>query len=182
MAGEIARLLNAPLDIFVVRKLGVPGFEELAMGAVAIHGAKYIDPDVVEAFHIPNEVIESVVESERREMTRREKAYRGSKPPAEVRNRIVILVDDGIATGSTMRVAIAALRQLGPARVIVATGVAPLATLMRLNSEADEVVALLAPRDFRAVGQFYESFPQLEDEDVRALLSEASLRKAKSAA
>jgi len=182
VAHEIARYLNAPLDIFVVRKLGVPGFEELAMGAIAMHGAKFIETNVVEAFHIRDEVIERVVQDERREMARREKAYRGERPAIDVRGRVVILVDDGIATGSTMRVAIAALRQLGPARVVVATGVAPLSTSMLLSAEADEFVALLTPRDFRAVGQFYEDFPQLSDDDVRALLDHSKVQNAETAA
>jgi len=182
VAHEISRLLNAPLDIFIVRKLGVPGFEELAMGAVAMHGAKYLDPDVIDAFHIHEEVIDRVVQHERAEMARREKAYRNGKPPLDVQNRIVILVDDGIATGSTMRVAIAALRQLHPARLIVATGVAPSSTLARLSTEADEVVSLMAPRDFQAVGQFYDLFPQLSDNDVRELLQDTDASNDETAA
>lgn len=169
VAHEIAETLGAPMDIFLVRKLGVPGFEELAMGAVAMGGAKFVDPDVVDAFHVSAEAVEQVVQAERREMARREMEYRGDRRPIEVRGRVVILVDDGIATGSTMRVAIAALRQLGPLRVVVATGVAPLSTSMLLAAEADEFVSLLTPREFRAVGQFYDSFPQLTDEDVRAI-------------
>jgi putative phosphoribosyl transferase len=155
------------MDIFVVRKLGVPGFEELAMGAIAAGGAEYIDENVVESLQISREAIDSVVLAERAEMARREGAYRGSRGAIEVRGRVVILVDDGIATGSTIRVAIAALRGLGPVRVIVATGVAPASTAKMLAAEADEFVALLTPVDFRAVGQFYENFPQLTDEDVR---------------
>jgi putative phosphoribosyl transferase len=182
IAAEISKSLHAPMDVFIVRKLGVPGFEELAMGAVAMRGAKFIDPDVVEAFHISDEVIEQVVETERREMARREKEYRGDRPPLQVRDRVVILVDDGIATGSTMRVAIAALRQLGPARVIAATGVAPLSTSLLMSSIADEFISLLTPREFRAVGQFFERFPQLTDDDVRALLDRGRASKAESAA
>ncbi len=170
IAHEIAKILHAPLDVFVVRKLGVPELEELAMGAVAMGGAEYIDENVAGAFNISREAIDEVVRTARIEMERRELAYRGERPPVDVRGRVVILVDDGIATGSTMRVAIAALRKLGPARVIVATGVAPASTAEMLAAEADEFVALLTPLDFRAVGQFYESFPQLSDEDVRALL------------
>jgi len=147
-----------------------------------MRGAKFIEANVVEAFHIREEVIERVVQDERREMARREKAYRGERPAIDVRGRVVILVDDGIATGSTMRVAIAALRQLGPARVVVATGVAPLSTSMLLSAEADEFVALLTPRDFRAVGQFYEDFPQLSDDDVRALLDHSKVPDAETAA
>lgn len=172
IAREIAKILDTPMDVFVVRKLGVPEFEELAMGAVAMGGAEYIDEDVVGSFHISREVIDEVVRAARIEMARRELAYRGEQPPVDVRGRVVILVDDGIATGSTMRVAVAALRKLGPARVIVATGVAPASTAKLLAAEADEFVALLTPTDFRAVGQFYESFPQLSDEDVRALMGQ----------
>jgi putative phosphoribosyl transferase len=167
IAREIAKRLRAAMDIFVVRKLGVPGFEELAMGAIAAGGAEYIDENVVESLQISREAIDSVVLAERAEMARREGAYRGSRGAIEVRGRVVILVDDGIATGSTIRVAIAALRGLGPVRVIVATGVAPASTAKMLAAEADEFVALLTPVDFRAVGQFYENFPQLSDEDVR---------------
>jgi putative phosphoribosyl transferase len=170
IAREIAKILHAPLDVFVVRKLGVPELEELAMGAVAMGGAEYIDENVIGAFNISREAIDEVVEAARIEMARRELAYRGERPPVDVRGRVVILVDDGIATGSTMRVAIAALRKLGPARVIAAAGVAPASTAKMLAAEADEFVALLTPADFRAVGQFYESFPQLSDEDVRALM------------
>jgi len=182
VAHEIAKYLNAPLDVFVVRKLGVPGFEELAMGAIAMGGARFIEANVVEAFHIREEVIERVVRDEQREMARREKAYRGERPAIDVRGRVVILVDDGIATGSTMRVAIAALRQLSPARVVVATGVAPLSTSMLLSAEADEFVALLTPRNFHAVGQFYWDFPQLSDEDVRELLDYSKVPDAETAA
>jgi putative phosphoribosyl transferase len=167
IAREIAKRLRAPMDIFVVRKLGVPGFEELAMGAIAAGGAEYIDENVVESLQISREAIDSVVLAERAEMARRERAYRGARGAIDVRGQVVILVDDGIATGSTVRVAIAALRGLGPARVIVATGVAPASTAKMLAAEADEFVALLTPVDFRAVGQFYENFPQLSDEDVR---------------
>ena len=170
IAREIARILQAPIDVFVVRKLGVPEFEELAMGAVAMGGVEYIDEDVVGSFSISREAIDEVARAARIEMARRELAYRGERPPVDVRGRVVILVDDGIATGSTMRVAIAALRKLGPARVIVATGVAPASTAKMLAAEADEFIALMTPADFRAVGQFYESFPQLTDEDVRALM------------
>jgi putative phosphoribosyl transferase len=170
IAREIAKILHAPMDVFVVRKLGVPEFEELAMGAVAMGGAEYIDENVVGSFHISREAIDEVVRAARIEMARRELEYRGTRPPVDVRGRVAILVDDGIATGSTMRVAIAALRKLSPSRVIVATGVAPASTAKILAAEADEFVALLTPADFRAVGQFYESFPQLSDEDVRALM------------
>jgi putative phosphoribosyl transferase len=170
IAHEIAKRLQAPMDTFVVRKLGVPGFEELAMGAIATGGSEYIDENIVRSFEISREVIDEVVQAERAEMARRDRAYRGARGPIDVRDRVVILVDDGIATGSTIRVAIAALRRLGPARVIVAAGVAPASTAKMLAAEADEFVALLTPENFRAVGQFYESFPQLTDDDVRTVM------------
>lgn len=170
IAHEIAKRLQAPMDTFVVRKLGVPGFEELAMGAIATGGSEYLDENIVRSFEISREVIEEVVQAERAEMARRDRAYRGARGPIDVRGRVVILVDDGIATGSTIRVAIAALRRLGPARVIVAAGVAPASTAKMLAAEADEFVALLTPENFRAVGQFYESFPQLTDDDVRTVM------------
>ena len=137
IAHEIAKRLQAPVDILVVRKLGVPGFEELAMGAIATGGAEYIDENIVRSFEISREVIDEVVQAERAEIARRDRAYRGARGPIDVRDRVVILVDDGIATGSTIRVAIAALRRLGPARVIVATGVAPASTAKMLAAEAD---------------------------------------------
>jgi predicted phosphoribosyltransferase len=170
IAHEIAKRLQAPMDTFVVRKLGVPGFEELAMGAIATGGSEYLDENIVRSFEISREVIDEVVQAERAEMARRDRAYRGARGPIDVRGRVVILVDDGIATGSTIRVAIAALRRLGPARVIVAAGVAPASTAKMLAAEADEFVALLTPENFRAVGQFYESFPQLTDDDVRTVM------------
>jgi putative phosphoribosyl transferase len=170
IAHEIAKRLQAPMDTFVVRKLGVPGFEELAMGAIATGGSEYIDENIVRSFEISREVIDEVVQAERAEMARRDRAYRGARGAIDVRGRVVILVDDGIATGSSIRVAIAALRRLGPARVIVAAGVAPASTAKMLAAEADEFVALLTPENFRAVGQFYESFPQLTDDDVRTVM------------
>ena len=170
VAHEIAEALEAPMDVFIVRKLGVPGFEELAMGAIAMGGDQVVDPDVVEEFDLTGSVIRSVAGVERKELERREQVYRGSRPPLDVRNKIVILADDGIATGSTIRVAVSAVRKLGPARVIVAAGVAPLSTYLMLGAEADEVVCLMTPRDFRAVGDFYFAFPPLTDEDVCRIL------------
>ncbi len=171
VAHEIAKALQAPLDVFLVRKLGVPGFEELAMGAISTGDVQIIDPDVVESFGLSQSEIDGVVTIERHELARRERAYRGQRLRLDPQGRTVILVDDGIATGSTMRAAIAAVRKLGPARIVVAVGVAPLSTCMILRSEANEVVCLLTPRDFRAVGQFFIDFPQLSDEDVRSLLA-----------
>jgi putative phosphoribosyl transferase len=171
VAREIAEAIDAPLDVFLVRKLGVPGFEELALGAIAMGGDQVVDPDVVEEFDLSGSVVRRVAATERKELERRERVYRGSRPPIAVRNKIVILVDDGIATGSTIRVAISAVRKLGPARIIVAAGVAPLSTYMMVGSEADEAVCLMTPREFRAVGDFYSSFPQLTDEDVCRMLA-----------
>ncbi|MFY9729103.1 MAG: phosphoribosyltransferase family protein [Candidatus Acidiferrales bacterium] len=172
VAHEIAEALEVPLDVFLVRKLGVPGFEELAMGAIAMGGSELVDPDVVEEFDLSGSVIRGVAATERRELERREHIYRGSRPPLDVHNKTVILVDDGIATGSTIRVAIEALRKLYPARIIVAAAVAPLSTYLMLGSEADEVVCLLTPREFRAVGEFYADFPQLADVEVCKLLND----------
>ena len=178
VAHEIAEALEVPLDVFLVRKLGVPGFEELAMGAIAMGGSELVDPDVVEEFDLSGSVIRRVATTERRELERREHVYRGARPPLDVHNKTVILVDDGIATGSTIRVAIEALRKLYPARIIVAAAVAPLSTYLMLGSEADEVMCLLTPREFRAVGEFYADFPQLADEDVCRLLNEKRVESA----
>ena len=172
VAHEIAEALDVPLDVFIVRKLGVPGFEELAMGAIAMGGTEIVDPDVVEEFDLSGSVIRRVAAAEWRELERREHVYRGARPPLDVHNKTVILVDDGIATGSTIRVAIEALRKLYPARIIVAAVVAPLSTYLMLGSEADEVLCLLTPREFRSVGEFYADFPQLADEEVCRLLND----------
>ena len=169
---EIAETLAVPLDVFLVRKLGVPGFEELAMGAIAMGGEQVVDPDIVEELDITGSAIRQVAAVEKKELERRERVYRHSRPPLDVHDKTVILTDDGIATGATIRVAIAALRKMNPARIVVAAGVAPLSTYLTLTSEADEVVCLLTPREFRAVGDFYSDFPQLTDEEVCKLLSE----------
>jgi predicted phosphoribosyltransferase len=168
---EIAEALAAPLDVFLVRKLGVPGFEELAMGAIARGGEQVVDPDVVEELDITGSAMRHVAAIENRELERRERVYRGSLPPFNVRGKVVILADDGIATGATIRVAIAALQKMHPARIVVAAGVAPLSTYLMLGTEADEIVCLLTPREFRAVGDFYAEFPQLTDEEVCKLLN-----------
>jgi putative phosphoribosyl transferase len=178
----IAEALGAPLDVFLVRKLGVPGFEELAMGAIAMGGEQLIDPDVVEEFDLTGSVIRGVLASEKKELMRREEVYRGSSPPLDVREKVVILVDDGIATGATIRVAIAALRKLNPARIVVAAGVAPLSTYLMLGAEADEVISLLAPREFRAVGEFYTDFREVTDQEVCALLDRGGVRNSLAAA
>jgi predicted phosphoribosyltransferase len=173
VGNEIARVLRVPLDVFLVRKLGVPKFAELAMGAIATGGVETLNPDVIEEFRLTRGEIEPVLRAERSELERREEAFRDGRPAPDLRGRTVILADDGIATGSTMRAAIAGTRKLGAARIVVAVGVAPLSTRLILGSEADEVFCLMAPRDFRAVSLFFDSFPQLTDADVCALLSDA---------
>jgi predicted phosphoribosyltransferase len=171
---EVARLLCAPLDVFLVRKLGVPGHEELAMGALATGDLRVLNEDVVQALGIPEEVIASVVARERQELERRERLYRDDRPAPEVRGRVVILVDDGLATGSTMRAAVAALRQQRPARIVVAVPVGSPETCAELNSEADEAVCARTPDPFYAVGLWYDDFAQTTDDEVHDLLARAA--------
>ncbi|MFL5627110.1 MAG: phosphoribosyltransferase [Ktedonobacteraceae bacterium] len=173
VAFEVAQALHVPLDILVVRKLGVPGHEELAMGALATGGVRVLNPQVVEGLHIPPEVIDRVVAREQQELERRERLYRGDRPPYTVRGRTIILVDDGIATGATMHAAALALKQQQPTRLVIAVPVAAAPTCEELAEVADEVVAVLKPRDLFAVGYWYESFPQMTDEEVRDLLARA---------
>ena len=182
VACEIAKSLGAELDVFLVRKVGVPGYEELALGAIASGGVKIIDPDVAEEFGLRPGDIETLVRAEQKELERREVVFRGSRPMPDLRGRTVVLVDDGIATGSTMRAAIEGVKRLGAPHLIVAAGVMPLSTSLRLRSEVDDVISLLTPRDFRAVGLFYEQFPQLSDEDVSTLLENAWKSGARNAA
>ena len=182
VACEIAKSLGAELDVFLVRKVGVPGYEELALGAIASGGVKIIDPDVAEEFGLRPDDIEKLVKAEQKELQRREAIFRGSRPMPDLHGRTVVLVDDGIATGSTMRAAIEGVKRLGATHIIVAAGVMPLSTSLRLRSEVDDVISLLTPRDFRAVGLFYEAFPQLSDEDVCALVEDAWKSGARNAA
>jgi putative phosphoribosyl transferase len=182
VACEIARALGTPLDVLIVRKLGVPGYKEFAMGAVSIGGARFINLYVVEEFHLFREEVEKVISTELGEMERLESAYRGSRPPLDVRGRTVILVDDGMATGSTMRAAIEALRELGAARVVVAVGVAPLSTYLLFGTEAEEVVSLMTPRELRAVGLCCKSFPQVTDAEVRGFLNQSTAPGVRGAA
>ena len=170
MAAEVARALAAPLDVFVVRKLGVPGHEELAMGAIASGGVRVLNDDVVKRLRISPEVLAVVTAREEQELRRRELAYRGDRPPVEVAGREVILVDDGLATGSTMRAAIAAVRQQGPARVVVAVPTAAPPTVSQLGREADDIVVARTPDPFFAVGQSYVDFSETSDDEVRRLL------------
>jgi putative phosphoribosyl transferase len=170
VAYEVARVLNVPLDVFLVRKLGVPGQEELAMGAIATGGVRVLNEDVVRTLQIPDEIIESVAESQWRELERRERSYRDDRPLPEMQGRTVILIDDGLATGSTMRAAVAALRQQGPARIVVAVPVAARATCKEFSDEVDEVVCVQTPEPFYAVGSWYDDFTQTSDAEVHALL------------
>jgi putative phosphoribosyl transferase len=171
---EVARALQAPLDVFLVRKLGVPGHEELAMGALATGGVRVLNEDVVRALGIPEDVIDEVAAGQQQELGRRERAYRDDRPVAEVRGRTVILVDDGLATGSTMRAAVAALRQRRPARIVVAVPVGSADTCAELREEADEVVCARTPEPFYAVGLWYDDFAQTTDDEVRDLLAQAA--------
>ena len=176
VAYEVAQRLGAPLDVFIVRKLGVPGFEELALGAIASGGVRVLNDDVVRALPNANELVESVTARETAELQRREQAYRDGRPPPELRGRVVILVDDGLATGATMRAAVAALRQLGAAKIVVAVPVGAADTCRELEEEVDETVCVMAPEWFQAVGQFYEDFSQTSDDEVRELLARAAQR------
>ncbi|MCU1241387.1 MAG: putative phosphoribosyl transferase [Candidatus Acidoferrum typicum] len=171
---EVAKALNAPLDIFVVRKLGLPGQEELAMGAIASGGARVLNGEVIRALGIPDDVVEQVTQEEQRELERREREYRDGRPPVDVRGRTVILVDDGLATGSSMRVAVLALRQKDPAQIVVAVPVAPRESCAELQSVADRVVCAVTPEPFWGVGQWYADFSQTSDEEVRDLLRRAA--------
>lgn len=174
VAREVARTLAVPFDVFVVRKLGVPGHEELAMGAIATGGVRQVNRDVVDALGIPGTVIDAVAERELRELERREQAYRGNRAPMPLTNKTVILVDDGLATGSTMRAAVMAARQQQPARVIVAVPVGAASTCAGLATEADDVVCVRTPDPFIAVGLWYRDFTPTTDHEVRALLGEAT--------
>ena len=177
VAYEVAEALDAELDLLLVRKLGTPGQPELAMGAIASGGIEVLNPSVVEALGIDRETIDRVAEQEYAELLRRERAYRGTRPLPRIEGRCVILVDDGLATGSTMRAAVAAVRQRNPQRIVVAVPVAPPDTAERLRQEVDDVVVLLTPAYFAAVGQWYADFSQTTDEEVRALLQAAWNRK-----
>jgi predicted phosphoribosyltransferase len=159
--------------VFVVRKLGVPGHEELAMGAIASGGVRVVNQQVVGRLGLGEADLRRVAEAEGHELARRERSYRAGRAPPELAGRVVILVDDGLATGSTMRAAVAAARRLGPARVVVAVPTAPASTCQSLREEADEVVCATTPRPFRAVGYSYRSFPQTSDQEVSALLRSA---------
>ncbi|HLV21996.1 MAG TPA: phosphoribosyltransferase family protein [Polyangiaceae bacterium] len=176
VAAEVAAVLGAGLDVFLVRKLGVPGQEELAFGAIASGGLRTLNHDVVQALGIPERVIDAVAAREQRELERRESAYRDGRPPAAVDGETVIVVDDGLATGASMRVALAALRRLGPKRLIAAVPIAPADTCSALLEIADEVVCAETPQPFYGVGQWYADFSQVSDDEVRAALERSGQR------
>jgi len=159
-----------PLDVFVVRKLGVPGHREVAMGAIASGGVRVLNDDVVSALGIAPETIEAVIAKEWEELTRRERVYRGDRPPPLVKDRTVIVVDDGLATGATMRAAMRAMRELGAAKIVVAAPVAAVSTCEELGREADECVCAITPDPFYAVGLWYENFTQTADDEIHKLL------------
>ncbi|HEV2522825.1 MAG TPA: phosphoribosyltransferase [Candidatus Acidoferrales bacterium] len=170
VAFEVAAVLEAPLDVFVVRKLGVPKQEELAFGAIASGGVRFLDKQIVESVGISAMEIEMIAARERHELDRRERLYRGGRPPLQVQGKTVILVDDGIATGASTQAAITALRQLKPGRIVLAAPVAPASTCKRLRPEVDDLVCLDAPPSFYAIGEFYEDFSQVSDQEVTSLL------------
>jgi predicted phosphoribosyltransferase len=179
---EVAVAIDAPLDVFLVRKLGFPGHEEYAMGAIASGGIRVVDEALLQAAGVPGSVVARVVEKEERELRRRERLYRGGLPAIEVAGRTAILVDDGLATGSSMRAAAEAVRERGAARIVVAVPVGPRETVHNLSRVADEVVCLSMPEPFLAVGRFYWNFDQTTDEEVIELLSRAPAGLGSSAA
>ncbi|MDM0017918.1 phosphoribosyltransferase [Variovorax saccharolyticus] len=172
VASEVASALNAPLDVLVVRKLGHPGQEEFAMGAIASGGVRYLDESTL-AWPVPAAEVEAVVRREQAELARRERLYRGERPPLALEDRVLLLVDDGLATGATMRAAVMAVRAGRPQRIVVAVPVASREALQSVGLVADEVVCVFTPEHFRAVGQWYEDFGQTSDEEVCRLLANA---------
>jgi predicted phosphoribosyltransferase len=175
VGAEVARSLGAPLDIFLVRKLGLPGHRELAMGAIASGGIRVLNEDVISWYRVPASAVDDVAREEQAELERREREYRGAREPIELRDRIVLLIDDGLATGSSMRAAVQAVRARGPGRIVVAVPVGSPDTCREFVDIADEIVCARAPEQFAAVGQWYRDFSQTTDEEVRALLQGASV-------
>jgi putative phosphoribosyl transferase len=180
VAYEVAKVLGAPMDVFVVRKLGMPGHPELAMGAIASGGVRVMNEDVLTLYRPSSAALEAVTRAERIELERRERAYRDGRSPVPIEGRTVILVDDGLATGSTMRAAVLAIRRLRPARVVVAAPVGARETCQALREIADEVVCALTPDPFSAVGLWYVDFSQTTDDEVRQLLSTYSVEAART--
>jgi putative phosphoribosyl transferase len=172
VAVEVAEVLHAPLDIFLVRKLGVPGQEELALGAVASGGVRVLNQSLVRSLRISREEIEAVTAAERKELERRQRLYRDDRPAPEIRNRTVILVDDGLATGATMRAAVRALRQQQPARIIIGVPAASPQTCDEFRNQVDDIVCAITPDPFYSVGMWYRNFSQVSDDEVRALLAQ----------
>jgi putative phosphoribosyl transferase len=174
VAFEVARTLNVPLDVFVVRKLGAPGQEELAMGAIASGAVRVLNHRVINSLNLLDEDIDRVAAREQAEVDRREQAYRGARPPLELKGKFVIVIDDGLATGATMRAAVTALRARDVAHLIVAVPVAPVETYKEFQQAGDEIVVLSTPKPFAAIGQWYEEFGQTTDAEVRDLLARAA--------
>jgi predicted phosphoribosyltransferase len=172
VAYEVARMLGAPLDIFVVRKIGLPGQEELALGAVATGGVRVLNGEIIAALDVPPRIVDEVTAREAQELARRERLYRGDRPPPELRGKTVIVVDDGLATGASMFAAIQALREQQPARIVVAVPVGPPVSCEALRTVVDDVVCVITPEPFHAVGHWYDDFDQTGDDEVRALLEE----------
>jgi putative phosphoribosyl transferase len=181
VAYEVAGALHAPLDVFLVRKLGLPGHRELAMGAIASGGIRVLNHYVVKALSIPPEVIDEVAQEEQAELERRERAYRDDRPLADLHGRTVLLIDDGLATGSTMKAAVEAVRSFGPARIVVAVPVGAAESCREFSSFADEIVCARIPLRFSAVGQWYRDFSETTDDEVRQLLQRSRGSPAKTA-
>ena len=177
VAFEVAKALKAPLDVYVVRKLGVPGHEELAMGAIASGDVRVLNKPVIEDLGVTEEAIEAETRKEREELKRRELLYRDDRPPLEVSDRTVVLVDDGIATGSTIKAGIAALKKQKAGRIVVAVPVAPISSIEELKKEVDEVICVSTPEFFYAISLWYDEFPQTSDEQVRELLKKAEMKE-----
>lgn len=173
VAHEVAQALGAPLDLVIVRKIGAPGQEELAMGAIASGGGRVLNHEVVDSLGVPEEAIEEIVEREQDELRRREAEYRGDRAAPSVEGRTVVLVDDGMATGATMRAAAEALRSLKPKRIVIAAGVAPRETVLRLEAVADEVIVPMTPSQFMSVGSWFKDFDPTTDAEVRSILESA---------
>lgn len=171
---EVAAALRAPIDVFVVRKLGAPGQPELAMGAIASGGVRVLNDDVVQSLNVTNDAIDRVAQAEQHELERRERLYRGDRAFPRLTDQVVILVDDGLATGSTMRAAVRAVRHHRPSRVVVGVPTGAAETCEEFRNEVDEIVCVIAPEGFQAVGVWYEEFPQVSDEEVRELLARSS--------
>jgi putative phosphoribosyl transferase len=174
IAYEIAQALHAPLDVFLVRKLGVPGNEELAMGAIASGGVRVLNPEAMSWGDLSDSIIDEVAKREQKELERRERLYRGDRSALDISGRTIILVDDGLATGATMRAAAIALRRKNPLKIVVAVPVAPPETCEAFRNEVEQVICAITPEPFIAVGAWYSDFPQTSDEEVRQLLEQAS--------